>query len=214
MQTDLAAKPPGRRDRQKQERRDRMLDAARALFHERGYEVTAIADIAAYADVSVPTVFNYFGTKDGILLELITAEHDQWRARVKAMREEESGDPATRIGAFLVATSDNSLRHADRATWRHVEAACIRQPTSDFVKRYKVLADSMGDAFAGLLEDLVARGKAPATMASPAIAAMLFNHWGVRFVALVTDDAMTFEVHAAQLCDDAAALVALALSPP
>lgn len=51
--------------------RTRALDAARALFTERGYVATTIDAIAARADVSPETVYATFGTKRSLLSELV-----------------------------------------------------------------------------------------------------------------------------------------------
>jgi len=48
-----------------------MLEAARRLFATRGYAETRIDDIAAEADVSVPTVYATFQSKRGVLDALI-----------------------------------------------------------------------------------------------------------------------------------------------
>lgn len=58
------------RDRQKQHRRDSMLDAARQLFVETGYSRTTMDAIAERAEVGVATVYNYFGNKETLFAEL------------------------------------------------------------------------------------------------------------------------------------------------
>ena len=59
-----------RRQEQAEATRQAILDAARALFIERGYARTTVADIAAAARVAVPTVYVSVGTKPAILDEL------------------------------------------------------------------------------------------------------------------------------------------------
>ena len=59
-----------RRQEQAEATRQAILDAARALFIERGYARTTVADIAAAARVAVPTVYVSIGTKPAILGEL------------------------------------------------------------------------------------------------------------------------------------------------
>ena len=61
---------PRRRERALATRR-RVLDAARALFIERGYVATTIDAIAERADVSTETVYATFGTKRAVLSELV-----------------------------------------------------------------------------------------------------------------------------------------------
>lgn len=55
------------RQRQAAETRARIVAAARALFAERGYATTTISAIADAAGVAVPTVYDAFGSKRGIL---------------------------------------------------------------------------------------------------------------------------------------------------
>ena len=59
-----------RRDEQARETRRRILDAARRLFVERGYN-TKIAEIAEAAEVSPQTVTASFKNKSGLLLALV-----------------------------------------------------------------------------------------------------------------------------------------------
>jgi AcrR family transcriptional regulator len=59
-----------RRQEQAEATRQAILDAARALFIERGYVGTTVADIAAAARVALPTVYASVGTKPAILDEL------------------------------------------------------------------------------------------------------------------------------------------------
>jgi len=59
-----------RRQEQAEATRQAILDAARALFIEKGYAGTTVADIAGAARVAVPTVYVSVGTKPAILGEL------------------------------------------------------------------------------------------------------------------------------------------------
>jgi AcrR family transcriptional regulator len=59
---------PGRRERKKQQTRQTLIATAARLFEERGYEATAVADIAEAADVSKRTFFLHFPTKEDVLL--------------------------------------------------------------------------------------------------------------------------------------------------
>lgn len=59
------------RERGKQRRRNRIKEAARAVFLERGYEAAATREIAERAEVSLGTLFAYAPTKPELLLMIV-----------------------------------------------------------------------------------------------------------------------------------------------
>jgi TetR/AcrR family transcriptional regulator, cholesterol catabolism regulator len=86
-----AAEPTGRRDRQRQATRKRILDAALALFLEQGYTATSVDEIAERADVARRTLFNHFARKQ----ELLAAWTGERRARLSELVAEDSADENT-----------------------------------------------------------------------------------------------------------------------
>ncbi len=58
----------GRRERRREETREKIYQAALSLFAERGYNATTIEAITEAADVGKGTFFNYFESKDHVLL--------------------------------------------------------------------------------------------------------------------------------------------------
>ena len=80
------------------ERRQQLIEVARALFAERGYEGTAVEEVAQRAGVSKPVVYEHFGGKEGLyavvvdremtaLLDGITSSltNNRYRSRVEAV---------------------------------------------------------------------------------------------------------------------------------
>lgn len=59
-----------------QQRRAQLLDVARALFSERGYDATSIEEIANRAGVSKPVVYQHFGGKEGLFAVVVDREMD------------------------------------------------------------------------------------------------------------------------------------------
>ncbi|MCU1680524.1 MAG: TetR family transcriptional regulator [Amycolatopsis sp.] len=60
----------GRRERRKRATRQMLIDTATEMFLERGFEAVTVAEIAEVCDVSPTTVFNYFPTKEALVLDL------------------------------------------------------------------------------------------------------------------------------------------------
>ncbi|MBB5156836.1 TetR/AcrR family transcriptional regulator [Saccharopolyspora phatthalungensis] len=56
------------RERKKRRTREAIMEAAFALFRESGFDGVAVVDIAAAAEVSKPTLFAYFPTKEDLVL--------------------------------------------------------------------------------------------------------------------------------------------------
>lgn len=86
---------PRRRDRKRQEVHERLLQAASALFHERGVERTTVDDIAQAADVARQTLFNHFGYKEALAVELAARGIQATGARAHALLE--AGVPALEV---------------------------------------------------------------------------------------------------------------------
>jgi AcrR family transcriptional regulator len=60
-----------RRERERAQRRDDILRAARNVFFERGFHAATVDDIAVAAEVGKGTVYLYFDTKETILAHLL-----------------------------------------------------------------------------------------------------------------------------------------------
>lgn len=65
------------REAQAQLTRERIRAAAIELFRQRGYAATTVADLAAAAGLSVPTLYAAFGSKRGVAKAVIEGAIDQ-----------------------------------------------------------------------------------------------------------------------------------------
>jgi AcrR family transcriptional regulator len=64
---------------EEQATRSRLLDAARQLFAERGFAETTTREIAARAECNLSLIAHYFGSKEGLLRELVVAKVNRGR---------------------------------------------------------------------------------------------------------------------------------------
>ena len=78
--------PAGLRARKKARTRDAIADAAISLFLAHGFDQVSVNDIAAAAEVSKPTLFRYFATKEDLVLHRF-ADHNGEAARVVSDRQ-------------------------------------------------------------------------------------------------------------------------------
>jgi AcrR family transcriptional regulator len=65
-----SGEPVGLRERKKARLRQQIIDTSIRLFRKRGYENTRIEDIVQILEISQPTFFRYFPSKDAVLREV------------------------------------------------------------------------------------------------------------------------------------------------
>jgi len=80
----------GLRERKKQQTRTEISNIATRMFIERGFENVTVAEVAAAANVSVNTVFNYFSTKEELFFD--RTESTGWLSSM--VRERRRGESA------------------------------------------------------------------------------------------------------------------------
>jgi AcrR family transcriptional regulator len=81
-----ATLPPNRRERQSVERRERLFRAALDLFARKGFAETTVEDITNAADLGKGTFFNYFPSKEHILLAFAEMQLGKLRAAADEAR--------------------------------------------------------------------------------------------------------------------------------
>lgn len=117
------------REKQKAHRSREIVNAAATLFGKKGYSNTSIEDIASHAFVAPGTVYNYFGTKNGILqriVELHIADRRVERARFISNPPEDLDDA---IVAYVDLLLDKAFVLVNREIWRQILASTITSGT-------------------------------------------------------------------------------------
>src|SRR5439155_3024333 len=61
---------PGLRERKKARLRQQIIDTSIRLFRKHGYENTRVEDIVQILEISQPTFFRYFPSKDAVLRDV------------------------------------------------------------------------------------------------------------------------------------------------
>jgi AcrR family transcriptional regulator len=93
------------------QRRQQLLDVARALFAEKGFDGASIEEIAHRAGVSKPVVYEHFGGKEGIYAVVVDREMDELLTSITASLSE-GIDPR----ALLEKAASALLDYVDTST--------------------------------------------------------------------------------------------------
>jgi AcrR family transcriptional regulator len=86
----------GLRERKKALMRELISDTATLMFLERGFDEVRVSEVAAACDVSEKTIYNYFPTKESLLLD---REEDSIDSLRKALGPD--GDPVSPVTAMV-----------------------------------------------------------------------------------------------------------------
>jgi AcrR family transcriptional regulator len=179
-----AANADGLRERKKAQTRQRLSDTATQMFLTHGYDAVRVTEIAAACDVSEKTVYNYFPTKESLIL-------DRWETTEHALRTQLSdpgqhpvdavqnilADELVAFVSWLDAQSDttSAIESVRRFGELIAITPALRAYNYETMRRLTMIT-------AGLLAD---RADQAADDPEPQIAATaLLGLWGVHFTAL------------------------------
>ena len=80
--------------------REELMEAALRLFTKRGYSATTVRELVESAGVTKPVLYYYFGSKEGLFLELMRTHFGRLEAAVDIYRRGE-GNVRKRLTAML-----------------------------------------------------------------------------------------------------------------
>ena len=101
----VTAPAAGRRERKKQQLRERIVDEATTLIFEQGLAATTVDQIAARADISQTTFFNYFPNKTALVETMFVRLVDRWYRAVRDAHPAEA-PVADKVRTLFQLTAD------------------------------------------------------------------------------------------------------------
>ena len=192
----------GLRERKKSNRRQEILVAARELFAQAGYAATTVDAIAERVGISGVTVYNYFGTKSGVLLALVMESEERLLEEIGRRLDAAPDDTVEIVMDFSRTMRRNAGDHLDRALWRQVFAASLVDVDSSFGNAYRALNQRLAAVLGKRLERVRRAGALPADVDACMLGAAFFNVQIVTFARFVSDDSIeeaTIETELRQL---------------
>jgi AcrR family transcriptional regulator len=180
----------GLRERQKADRTRRILEAASTLFRAQGYDAVRIEDIAAAAEVSAGTCYNYFSTKGDLLLAIVSMEVEEVVDAGRALVDAPPPDIAQALGGLIRLYYDHSLHYLSKEMWRKAMAFSIEAPETPFSRHYTDLDAMLAAQVCDLLSELKRRGLARADLDPRAMGQVVFNSLNQMFIEFVKAEAM------------------------
>ena len=157
-----------RRELNKIQCRSRILKMSRRLFTAKGYENTTMEDIAEASEVSKATLYNYFSSKENLLLGIVEAALEEIRqlVAVDLCREPDSVEKIrqvletlavdsiryitlTRRIFYLNVSEDNAL-HVTRLELLEILGQLVNEARERGQLRQDLTAEELVDAFMGV----------------------------------------------------------------
>lgn len=180
----------GLRERHKADRTGRILEAASSLFRAQGYDAVRIEDIAAAADVSAGTCYNYFSTKGDILLAIVSMEVEEVIEAGRAIVAAPPADVAEALDRLIRIYYDHSLMYLSKELWRRAVALSVEAPETPFSQRYLALDSLLVGQVSDLVTALQARNLVREDLDAATLGGIIFNQLNQAFIEFVKAEAM------------------------
>jgi TetR/AcrR family transcriptional regulator len=135
---------------------DRILQRSLELFSSKGYDATSVREICAAAGITKPTLYHFYGSKEGVYRAIVEGALERFRADlVRALGTQ--GALRDRLLRMARAYVEAGVREPDLA--RFIMALIHNPPRSapatDFVGFYQGILDELARA----VDAAVARGE-------------------------------------------------------
>jgi AcrR family transcriptional regulator len=140
----------GLRERKKARLRQQIIDTSIRMFRKRGYEATRIDDIVQTLEISQPTFFRYFPTKDAVLREVGERGYACICERLRSELSSKAGTDERLQRLYVTMARE---LEADRKLWQAVVLSGAMDPVRSAELR------GHEEAAVSLLQEILAQGQ-------------------------------------------------------
>jgi len=162
-------------------KREGVIEAAKAVFWDRGYSQTSVADLVAATGLQPGSLYGAFGSKKGIYLEVLDAYHRAFMRRIAREKRNDAGALAGLI-SILEDMIDDAATGRDRRGCLAVNGLLeMSQHDTDIAERLAAQNAHTRAALADLVRTAQAQRDIDPGRDADEIAAFLLNSlWGLR----------------------------------
>jgi AcrR family transcriptional regulator len=185
------ARMPGLRAKHKADRYARILDAATTLFQDHGYDAVKMETIAAAAEVSIGTIYNYYQNKGDLLVAIVAMEVNEVLASGEEIIAKPPRSAEKAIDALIGTYIEHSLVYLSKEMWRQAMAISTQQPDSPFGVSYAKLDIALARQTCRLIERLQALGLVNPKVDARSLGELIFNNTNMMFTVFVKSGPMT-----------------------
>lgn len=168
-------------------RKDRILDAATAVFAEKGFHQATVKAIAKLAGVADGTIYNHFENKEALLIGLLDRLNETDR-RAEHFAQAENTD----FRAFFVSYLRRrfALLWPNARVFQAVLPELIANPKLKTLYRHTLLAPTMavGERY---LETLIAQGELEPIDVPLAVRTFAATFFGLLFLEMLDDEPLS-----------------------
>ena len=159
----------GLRETKKLRTRQEIADKAMRLFVKRGFDHVTVAEVAAAAEVSEKTVYNYFPTKEDLFFDEVPARE---AALVEAVRNRRPGESVAAALERLQAAGCGRLCSEGFATFARIieESPALQAKELEVMARYT-------DALAGAIQAELGVHELDARVAANVLVSVQWQHF-------------------------------------
>jgi AcrR family transcriptional regulator len=181
----------GLRARNKADRDRRIVEAAAALFREAGYEGAKIEAIAAQAQVSIGTIYNYYRNKGDLLVAIVSMEVNEVLNAGRGVVAEPPRNVGDALDTLIGIYIEHSLNYLSKEMWRQAMAISTQQPDSPFGRTYTALDHALAGQICALIERLQELGPVMRSADARSLGELVFNNMNMMFIEFVKRDEAT-----------------------
>jgi AcrR family transcriptional regulator len=183
----------GTRAEKKQLLRNKIIEAAKIVFQEQGYENTTIEQIAKQAEVGLGTAYNYFKSKEE--LYILSMAENVADCDMEANMNDINPEDISSYVADVIIKQLKKMNYVNKKVWKTAIPFIFNGLKQDsFFLKDIVKADfQFMDRIRDLLNDLISKKLLPKDFEVDLVVDLIFSNVFYQVMLYMYQDDMTFE---------------------